>query len=358
MTEDGINEIKIESYDELVNIICGKHEKNKIDLREDFIFRGVSDIRCELIPSSLRKNKQNQLKIDELIETDKKFWIEVDENEVIEKHLKCHKDSLEKKFYIEVDKYGNPTLNENKDYSIEKNKLQNEKEDYILQKFFNYADKCGLRVNTNNWTRELIHPSSQIHSEFEKLFYDYNEIMSLAQHYGLPTRALDWSYDYKVSLYFAVKDILSKSDTQDCVLWALNYKLFENQQSKNKYIINLNLYRPEYNTNPNLTAQKGLFTFLNYYFGDYESPLDKIISDELKQDITDRSKGEKNNKQIITVPPNLSSKDTVLYKFIIPKELKAEILKELYLDGYSEEYLFPHVINEVKLKNLLKDSKF
>ena len=88
MTEDGINEIKIESYDELVNIICEKNKKNKIDLREDFIFRGVSDIRCELIPSSLRKNKQNQLKIDELIETDKKFWIEVDEKEVIEKNLK------------------------------------------------------------------------------------------------------------------------------------------------------------------------------------------------------------------------------------------------------------------------------
>ena len=41
-----------------------------------------------------------------------------------------------------------------------------------------------------------------------------------------------------------------------------------------------------------------------------------------------------------------------------------EILNELYLDGYSEEYLFPgyngvskHVINEVKLKNLLKDSE-
>ena len=77
MTEDGINEIKIESYDELVNIICGKHEKNKIDLREDFIFRGVSDIRCELIPSSLRKDKLNQLEIDEIIETDKKFVLKL-----------------------------------------------------------------------------------------------------------------------------------------------------------------------------------------------------------------------------------------------------------------------------------------
>lgn len=87
-------------------------------------------------------------------------------------------------------------------------------------------------------------------------------------------------------------------------------------------------------------------------------------SDELKYGLSDRSKGEDYNRHIITVPPNLSPDDTILYKLIIPKELKAEILNELYLDGYSEEYLFPgydgvskHVINEVKLKNLSKDSE-
>lgn len=109
MLKDGINEIKIESYDEIVNIICGKHEKNKIDLREDYVFRGLSDIKYELIPSALRKDNLNQLEIDEIIETAKKFWIEVPEDEVKEKNLKYYKDSFEKKFYIEVDKYGNPT---------------------------------------------------------------------------------------------------------------------------------------------------------------------------------------------------------------------------------------------------------
>ena len=367
MLKNGINEIEIESYDELVNIIYGKHEKNKIDLRENFVFRGLSNVKYELIPSSLRKDKLNQLNIDKLIENDKKFWIEVSENEVKEKHLECYEDDVDykKRFYIQVDKYGNPTSDKNMDYAVAKNKLQTEKELYILQKFLNYADKCGLKVNTNKFTRTLIHPTSQLHPpKLDEIFYDYPEIISLAQHYGLPTKALDWSYDYKVSLYFAVKDVLSNSNTQDCVLWALNYKLFENRLTNNEYTINLTLYRPEYNTNPNLTAQKGLFTFLNHYVGNYESPLDEIISDELKHDLTDRSKGEEYDRHIITVPPNLSSDDTILYKFIIPKELKAEILKELYLDGYSEEYLFPgyngvskHVINEVKLKNLLKDSK-
>lgn len=366
MLKDGINEIEIESYDELVNIICGKHEKNKIDLRENFVFRGLSNVKYELIPSSLRKDKLNQLEIDEIIETDKKFWIEVSENEVKEKHLECYEDDVDykKRFYIQVDKYGNPTSNKNAKYHVAKNELQNEKEVYILQKFFNYADKCGLKVNANNFTRELIHPLSPIRPELNEIFYDYPEIISLAQHYGLPTKALDWSYDYKVSLYFAVKDVLSNSNPQNCVLWALNYKLFENKLTNNEYIINLNLYRPEYNTNPNLTAQKGLFTFLNHYVGNYESPLDEIISEELKYDLSERIKGEKYNRHIITVPPNLTPNDTILYKLIIPKELKAKILNELYLEGYSEEYLFPgydgvskHVINEVKLKNLLKNSK-
>ena len=77
MFKDSINEIQINSYDELVNIICGKHDNYKEDLREKFIFRGLSDIKYELIPSSLRKDNLNQLKIDEIIETNKKFLIEV-----------------------------------------------------------------------------------------------------------------------------------------------------------------------------------------------------------------------------------------------------------------------------------------
>ncbi len=287
--------------------------------------------------------------------------IEVPESEVIINNLEYYEyeDFTEKKFYIEVNKNGNPISDKNINYHVAKNEIQNKKESYILQKFLNYADKCGLKVNTNNITRESIHPPSQIRSELEEILYDFNEIISLAQHYGLPTQALDWSYDYKVSLYFAVKDVLSNSNMHDCVLWALNYKLFENQLPNETCKINLTLYRPEYNTNPNLTAQKGLFTFLGDYDGNYES-LDKIISNEIKQEKIGKRKGEYYNQNSNAS----SSKDTVLYKFIIPKEIKTEILNELYLDGYSEGYLFPgyygvskHIINEVKLRNLLKESK-
>lgn len=46
----------------------------------------------------------------------------------------------------------------------------------------------------------------------------FREVISLAQHYGLPTRFLDWSYDYKSALYFALKDIVEKPLDKDGVI--------------------------------------------------------------------------------------------------------------------------------------------
>ena len=37
----------------------------------------------------------------------------------------------------------------------------------------------------------------------------------------------------------------------------------------------------------------------------------------------------------------LKNNEKIFYKFIIPGEYKSKILKKSYLDGYSEEYLFP-----------------
>lgn len=360
----GINEIKIKSFDDLMNLIRGKDERTKQDLRKNFIFRGLSNVENELIPSSLRKNNLNQLKINEFIEPDYKFKVAISKTTAKDNNLTYKEHDYDKdNVVILFDKYGTPTDSKNSDFKAPENKLQIERELYILMKFLNYADKSGLKVNAEGFSRYLLHHKNN--EPIDESISDYNEIISLAQHYGLPTKALDWSYDYKVALYFAVKDILINPKSDDGVLWALNYKLVENQESNDdEYFVNLQIHRPEYNTNPNLNAQKGLFTYLEEYVENYDKPLDKIISNELDQNLEDRPYSTFDRTKTTTLPTNITKENIIFYKFIIPKEIKLEILKELYLDGYSEEYLFPgysgvtqSIINRIKLKQLSNDSK-
>ena len=354
----------IKSYDELVNMIRGKDKIFTDDLREDFVFRGLSNIEYDLIPSALRKNELNELNINEFIESDREFKVSIDKTEAINNGLDYDEDCLtyDGEVIVLFDKYGNLISDKNNNFKAPEYKIQIEREYCVLLKFLSYADKCGLKVNAEGILRFLIH--NKLNEPFENSLdqTEVMEVMSLAQHYGLPTRALDWSYDYRVALYFAVKDVLNSNNNSDGVLWALNHNLIEVPESHNLQY-NLRIHRPEYNTNPNLNAQKGLFTLLERYVGDYNKPLDEIISSELNQNPANKGVSISKDIKVTVVPSDISKDDVVFYKFIIPKEIKPEILNELYLEGYSEEYLFPgyngvskSIINRVKLNEKLKNN--
>lgn len=356
--EKNIIEIKIKDYDDFIRIIQGKDKKYKIDFRKDFIFRGLSNINHKLEPSSIRKNSLNQLVINDYIESDYKFWIDVDKDYAEKNHLEFDLKFHDKTFNtvpIEVDKFGKAILEKNSKFKMPKNILQIKREIYVLIKFLNYVDKSGLKINANYDIRRLIHNLLKYTPEVYWPEKEFINIISLAQHYGIPTRAMDWSYDYKVALYFSVRNILDNNEMEG-VVWALNYKLFEDNYVEGKHHeYKLQFYRPEYNINPNLSAQKGLFTFL---IDDKENltnePLNKIIIDAL-HDKQRNIESIDYDKKLILVPDMINKEDIIFYKFIIPNKEKAKMLNELYLEGYSEEYLFPGYGNvEINMKNRVK----
>ena len=341
--DDFVEEIEIESYEHLIDELT----KTK-NFRKNYIFRGIGNVDYELIPKALRRNDLGELTINDYIPSDD-FFVELksQNSDVLDTLFKKFKISYEdysskrKDEAIILDKYGKVTNHFSKVLCSVKSQrdLQIKRELYLLLKFLNSTDKIGLEINVDIFVRRLIH-NNMNYNPNQWPNKDFFEIISLAQHYGLPTEALDWSYRYEIALYFATNNILH-DDRHDALLWAFNYKVFEdnyNPNSNDKY--RLQFYRPQYHTNPNLKAQKGLFTFIINEDEIIDKSLDKIVV----EDLINNSVKQENNIKVnlnglneFTIPHN----QKIFYKFIIPSWLKSQILDRLYRDGYSEKFLFP-----------------
>ncbi|HYE31359.1 MAG TPA: FRG domain-containing protein [Methylomirabilota bacterium] len=70
-------------------------------------------------------------------------------------------------------------------------------EEHVLRNFLRYA-KPFLSATANTW-----------------------EVMVMAQHHGLPTRLLDWTYSPMIAAHFAT---LRETGNQDRVIWKLDWK--------------------------------------------------------------------------------------------------------------------------------------
>ena len=230
------------------------------------------------------------------------------------------------------------------------------------QILWHFSDECnrnGLYCGNRDFFKEYpseIFVKQYIHKKGgnDWLPESLEEIAVLAQHYGVPTRLLDWSYDLLTAIYFAangaVQDMRnarfrSLNPSEDCqkdsridirsnkmVIWALNADVIRANTS------NIVLAEPPYSNNPNLNAQKGALTY-------YRMPAGKIKDQEILQ-----SPREPDNGLWKRIFPDAEFENYIpkrndelhnLYKILIPWTAAKELLLFANIYGHDSGRMFP-----------------
>ena len=249
----------------------------------------------------------------------------------------------------------------------------------ILYDFFKSCDYNGLFLPQVERFRNIIFSFFDFKTILQDEMWlpeDLFEIAALAQHYGLPTRLLDWTYDINTAIYFALSEFLQKSENQSdedyLVIWGLDTKIstkslffeaMKNEGEKSIVTIDeflirltskrfpLRIIRPQYYGNPNLSAQKGVFTLWevkkNKATDGNDRQVDKRPLDVLLLDFFS------SNEKITTLLTR-----PILYKILLPNREINKLYHFLKSNHIDASTLFPGyagVIQSIKEDINMKD---
>jgi hypothetical protein len=227
----------------------------------------------------------------------------------------------------------------------------------LIRDFYRMADARGLDVPNSDRLRKRLHQNVDLHTMSgwldgdSWLPVDMLETAGLAQHYGISTRLLDWTYNPFIASFFASKSC-ENSDGDLCV-WALNAReigVVEHAEHE----FPLKLVTPHYSGNPNLAAQNGLFTHWSIKLPSLDvftrpsgagvPSVDRRPLDVLIEEYTTRLTGEQHQGLFV--------------KLILPRAETVALARALRKLGYGPSKLFPGyagVADEIKDRYKLKE---
>lgn len=224
----------------------------------------------------------------------------------------------------------------------------------LLREFYKLSNYNGLKVPkieaiSKNYNDHF--PSEFLNRTGTKrwLSDDIVDLAALAQHYGVLTRLLDWSYDLYVAIYFAsigaIKAKVNDKDFQKddtIVIWALNSFYIQFLQPTTSRIP-LNFVVPPYHDNPNLNAQKGLLSYWEVLVPD---TAEQVFQGNII--LTDRTPLNELLQKYCDKEPERDTAVTLLYKFEFPVEDCIAAYEHLRKLGYTAAKLFPGYDGVVK----------